>query len=224
MVRIGSHRLAIVVVLLLVSSSVVSAWWYCTVKAVTAISQGEFGTAVTVAIVIIMALGIATMVILEILATELVNIAGRINHLTHRVHQGLPALLEVVKTALQEDSKTKKGKEAVKIATLDIFQDETKQTGCKECEVGLYSQSGWETCKSCSHGQFQDEKAKSACKNCAAGMHQDEEMQTSCKDCAIGMYSTGAVKDCTNCEVGRFQELVGKAACDNCIKGQFQGC
>ena len=72
-----------------------------------------------------MALGTATVVILEILATDNVNIAGRISHLIRHVHQALQVLLEVAKNALQGDSKTKKGREAVKIAMLDIFKMKT---------------------------------------------------------------------------------------------------
>ena len=118
-----------------------------------------------------------------------------------------------------------------------FFQESRRQTKCKKCEAGQYSESvgvmnkcslcdvgkvtgnqdGQYECKSCPKNTRASEK--DTCIDCESGQYTLHEASTQCNPCAPGKYMNILTHSCKECPLGWVQPLWGKATCEVCPSG-----
>jgi hypothetical protein len=95
------------------------------------------------------------------------------------------------------------------------YQDQTRQTSCKECERGRFTPAsslsrGATTCQDCPGGY-----ASIGCQACQAGQYRgSKDSVRSCLPCSVGRYQElGVAASCAPCLPGRYSEEIGAIRC-----------
>ena len=72
-----------------------------------------------------------------------------------------------------------------KVCNNGQYQDENRQTGCKDCPTGKWMDYDIDSpsCKNCVAGQYQNEEGKNSCKACPAETWAATAGQSSCSNC-----------------------------------------
>lgn len=96
------------------------------------------------------------------------------------------------------------------------YQDQTGQSGCKDCVAGKYSTTTEEStnaCQSCPTGKYSSSLAansESTCISCPAGRYQALE-------------GASSESDCMNCPIGKYQPASTEASCIDCDARKVTG-
>ena len=112
-----------------------------------------------------------------------------------------------------------------------FYQDMGKQSLCKACAEGKWSDTTGATsesqCKNCLAGKYVNAKSSSSadsCVDCPPGKTAGEPGATDvsvCTKCVIGKFSVGGEEQCTSCPKGYVQPNEASATCFKCGAGEI---
>ena len=105
------------------------------------------------------------------------------------------------------------------------YNDQTKQTSCKNCASGRYTAlPALFFCSTCKEGRYQNEEGIASCLPCVPGEYNDQRAVTACKMCAANNFGIEVArkKPCEQCAEGR-TSLEGSVKCSACAAGKYIG-